>query len=352
MKTKLVYVLTCDPDKYYIEQAHISIFSARYHNPDATIVLIVDAETDTLFIGKRADLLQYITEKIVVNVPNNLSTMQKSRWLKTSVRNLLDGDFLFIDCDTVITQDLSEVDSWDCPIGAVLDTHRNVNNFAEWDKANLKRNSFICGWDFSMIQKYYSSGVLYVKDSIDTRSFYLMWHQLWEYCVSKEISIDQISLAKTNIIFPIINEISGLWNCIMFVRPSFVSQAKIIHFPSEDNNSFLFGNMALERIKNQGLTSYHKKYVLNPCHSFFPYNKNQFQGINLFHTLIWLSNASKEYAKNIDPNFSRISLSSCPKRIVPWLLKKGMYKTAIFIWIMNIIRKKNYNPIGRLYGEV
>lgn len=53
MKTKLVYVLTCAPDKNYIEQAHMAIWSARYHNPDATIVLIVDDKTDALLTGKR-----------------------------------------------------------------------------------------------------------------------------------------------------------------------------------------------------------------------------------------------------------------------------------------------------------
>ena len=79
MKTKLVYVLTCAPDKHYIEQAHISLFSARYHNPDAHIVLIVDQSTDALFVGKRADLLQYLSEKIVVDVPSHFNVMQASR---------------------------------------------------------------------------------------------------------------------------------------------------------------------------------------------------------------------------------------------------------------------------------
>ena len=66
MRTKLVYVLTCAPEKHYIEQALMSVFSARHWNPDAHIVLLVDDLTDKLLVGKRADVLDYISEKIVV----------------------------------------------------------------------------------------------------------------------------------------------------------------------------------------------------------------------------------------------------------------------------------------------
>ena len=62
MQTKLVYVLTCAPEATYIEQALISIWSARYHNPDAHIVLLVDDLTNQLLVGKRAEVLEYITE--------------------------------------------------------------------------------------------------------------------------------------------------------------------------------------------------------------------------------------------------------------------------------------------------
>ena len=64
MKTKLVYVLTCAPEATYIEQALISIWSARYHNLDAHIVLLVDDKTNELLVGKRAEVLVYITEKV------------------------------------------------------------------------------------------------------------------------------------------------------------------------------------------------------------------------------------------------------------------------------------------------
>ena len=48
MKTKLVYVLTCEPEATYIEQALMAVWSARYWNPDAHIVLLTDNKTSAL----------------------------------------------------------------------------------------------------------------------------------------------------------------------------------------------------------------------------------------------------------------------------------------------------------------
>ena len=121
MNTKLVYVLTCAPDHYFIEQALLSVYTARYYNPDATIVLIVDDLTDKLLVGIRAEILEYISEKKVKILPKEMSMMQRSRWLKTSVRNIIDGDFLFIDCDTLIARSLLEIDTIPYELSAVLD---------------------------------------------------------------------------------------------------------------------------------------------------------------------------------------------------------------------------------------
>ena len=129
MKAKLVYVLTCAPEKNYIEQALLSVFTARHYNPSANIILIVDDQTNTLFTGRREEILNYTSEKIVVNLDPALSMMDKSRWLKTSVRNLVKGDFLFIDCDTLITQSLEDIDKCEYPVAAVPESHLPIKKF-------------------------------------------------------------------------------------------------------------------------------------------------------------------------------------------------------------------------------
>ena len=144
MKTKLIYVLTCSESGTYIEQALMSIWSARHHNPDAHIVLLTDDKTDRLLTGTRGGLLDYVTEKIVVPfVDENASMMFRSRWIKTSARELVEGDFLFIDCDTIVCKSLAEIDGFQCEMGAVWESHLLVEDFCDSlkssaTKANLK----------------------------------------------------------------------------------------------------------------------------------------------------------------------------------------------------------------------
>ena len=132
MKTKLVYVLTCSPDDHYIEQALMAVYSARHWNPDAHIVLLVDDLTDKLLINQRADIISYVSEKIVIPFDTqSLSMADRSRLIKTAVRNFISGDFLFFDCDTITQKPLKEIDSFKCEVGAVPESHLKVADFCD-----------------------------------------------------------------------------------------------------------------------------------------------------------------------------------------------------------------------------
>ena len=351
MLTKFVYVLTCVPEATYIEQALISIWSARYHNPDAYIVLLVDNKTNQLLVGQRAEVVKYISERIVVDVPAEFNVMQASRWIKTNVRNLIDGDFLFIDCDTIITQTLEEVDKFECQIGAVLDSHRPVSAFQIPEKINLIQLASLCNWDFSGVERYYSSGILYVKDSKETRTFYHLWHKNYLYSSKCGVNIDQISLEKTVQELPIIKDIDDIWNTIMFIRPNFIESAKIIHFPSLDNNSFLFSKRVLDMIKINGLSDYVKYYIAHPIQSFLPYMKKYYIGRQFCKTIKVVSNGVRLYAKNVDASFIDLKI---PHRIAPMI--KGLFRyhcfyIGTFIWLFWIRLTRKYNPLDWYYSQ-
>ena len=350
MKTKLVYVLTCTPERNYIEQAYMSIYSARYHNPDAYIVLMVDRPTDDLLVGRRADLLQYVTEKIVVDLQKEIGPVLASRYLKTTTRNRIDGDFLFIDCDTIVTQDLSEMDDWQIEMGAALDCGVPVSKFTSWDKANLKANSEKCGWDFQRVEYYHSSGVIYVKDTPATHDFFYTWHEYYKYTNDRGLVIDQISFQKTEQLYPIVSNIDARWNCIMFTRPTYVNEAKIIHFPAMDNNSFLFSKRVLEYIRENGLTDYVRDNILCPTHTYLPYNDRDFDMAVLFSTWKWLVKATKDYGMYIDADFNDLRKKIPHATLICSLLRKKLYHVALMFWLIYSKWKGNYNSIGRLYS--
>lgn len=288
MITKLVYVLTCAPEANYIEQALMSVWSARHWNPDAHIVLITDNLTNQLFVGKRAEILDYISEKIVVPFEDDsLSMAYRSRWLKTSVRQLIKGDFLFIDCDTIICKSLAEVDSFDCEVGAVYESHLPIKDWhpgllqAANDKCNL------LGIDLTKEPEYYSSGVLYVKDTTKAHKLFNHWHAAWLDGVEKGSGIDQPALAKANKTMRyIIQQIPDTYNCILFTRVPFYEEAHILHIASYRNPSWLFASDCLSYVLKHGLEDWLKKIILEPCTTFFPFDYNILHS-TIFQRLKW-----------------------------------------------------------------
>ena len=349
MQTKLVYVLTCAPEATYIEQALISIWSARYHNLDAHIVLLMDDKTNELLVGKRAEVLEYISECKVVVAPSEYNVMQVSRWLKTNVRSFVDGDFLFIDCDTIITQSLSEIDDFDCEIGAVLDTHRPVSKFNPRERVDLIKRADLCGWDFSYVESYYSSGVLFVKDTFDTRHFYQQWHDNYNQSSSCGVNIDQISFERTRQSMSIVKSIDDTYNTIMFIRPKFIEQAKIIHFASLDNNSFLFTKRVLQYIRANGLAPYLKYYILHPMESYVPYMKKYFKGFAILKTIRNVARGVKQYTRYIDSSFVDLKIPLRIGNLVKKMYSLKFYYTATFLWMFWIHLSGKYNPLEKYY---
>lgn len=230
MRTKIVYVLVSSDDDLYLEQAFLSVYSLKMYSPDTSVELIVDKVTDNTLINGRSSFLQYFSNKIVVDVPDEYKGTSSSRWLKTNLRNIVDGDYLYVDTDTIIVDNLEAVDALNGDICAVLDLHGpHLSKSARKDHL---RWSIRDGWTFSDTFPYYNSGVMLVKDTSISRHFYEEWHQRWLHAEKKyNFLLDQSSLAATNEAQGmLIHEMPGIWNCqLMYYGLPYFSNAKIIH---------------------------------------------------------------------------------------------------------------------------
>ena len=238
MKTKIVYVVSSNETDIYLEQALLSVFSLRKHNPNAHVELVVDQDTDATIIGKRQEIMKYIDKKIVVEVPDELSMVAKSRWLKTSLRQHVEGDYLFIDTDTVITDRLDDIDTFDGELGAVKDQHVLLGLLTV-GKVNPRALAKEEGWKWRENIAYYNSGVMFVKDSELTHNFFQTWHQKWVRNINATGKHrDQSPLAATNEVFKyVIKELSGEWNCqILSNGIAYLANAKIMHYLVYSNN--------------------------------------------------------------------------------------------------------------------
>ena len=178
MRTKIVYILCSDENDIFYEQALLSVFSLRKYNPDAFVELIVDQYTITTINGKRSKIKEYVNSIKVVEVPEKYNRRQLSRWIKTSLRNLIDGDYLFIDTDTIITDCLYDIDNFTGDIGAVKDQHTVVKKNS--GKYIMLQWATQDGWSCFDDLLYFNSGVMYVRDCDFTHDFYKEWNKRWQ----------------------------------------------------------------------------------------------------------------------------------------------------------------------------
>lgn len=232
MRTQIVYVLISDESDSYYEQLLISVFSLRKYNDKAQVIVVCDNDTENTLIGKRTTIREKVDKIVVVEMPVGFDKMQRSRFLKTNLRNIINGDFLYIDTDTVICDSLEDIDKLDCEIGA----SREYNENSVLSKKNV--------WGYSLAEKaglqqellgrpYFNSGVLFVKDTKCSHELYNNWHQCWKDYLKKGLSTDQTALCYANKLCGYkIEHIDNIWNCQIAESEGkkIATKAKIIHY--------------------------------------------------------------------------------------------------------------------------
>lgn len=233
MKTKIVYALSSDDNDMYLEQILLSSYSLKLHNSHCHAILVVDDKTEKNLVDKRMQIMNNIDELVVVKTPQNLSKHECSRYLKTTLREHIQGDYLFIDGDTIICSSLEIIDQCPYEVAAVLDCHNPVYDCHNPIYDGLRKQLAFVGYAITTEQDklYYNSGVMYVKDTPKAHELYKTWHQIWNnYRI--EIGIDQPALAKANSKMGyVIKELDGIWNCQILVNGlRFLHEAYIIHY--------------------------------------------------------------------------------------------------------------------------
>ena len=195
MKTQIVYTLISSEKDYFLEELWVSLYSLRLFHPEAMVRVLVDEPTKE-YMNRFPELCRLITEIVIVPVPANYNAKQRSRVIKTTVRNVIDGAYLFIDTDTVICKPLNEIDNLDCDIAAVPDGHLLLKDCMF---PPTKSTNQIFKTDVSDSKYWFNSGVMFVADNERTRKFYQKWNENWTYsCFEKGQSQDQPALLFTD----------------------------------------------------------------------------------------------------------------------------------------------------------
>lgn len=259
MRTKIVYVVASDETDLILEQALLSVFSLRKHNPDAIVEIVMDSLTHQTITEKRSEILRYVNNVVVVDAPGGYNKVLRSRWMKTSLRQYVTGNFLYIDTDTIITDNLEDIDAFPGVIGAVLDQHQKMKYNTE--RRRLSAWSLQDEWTCFEDVEHFNGGVIYSRDCDLSRKFFQEWHRRWMISQEKYSRyLDQSPLAATNecLGFPI-KQLSGEWNCQTSTNSlPYIYQAKIMHYLmyDQDNYAWVFYDKSiLQEIKETGCIS-------------------------------------------------------------------------------------------------
>jgi len=299
---KFVYVLASSVNDTYYEQFLLSVTSLRLYNPNAHITVLVDSKTKQNLIANRTAYEKIISDLYVISPPAGLSQKEASRWIKTSINHYITGDFIFIDCDTVITQELMDNFPADIKVGAILDTHVTLDRHHL--REDFQKEDAQAGFTSSLkTNKRYNGGLIFCRGDTPACGFFEKWHSLWIKGREKGCSQDMPSLNQANYEMDnIITELDGEWNCqISHNGLPYLSRAKVIHYYATSLVSFepaykFASPEILASIKKTGkLSTEILKLLENPISAFITQSRIIADSVSLdiidsayFSVLRWL----------------------------------------------------------------
>lgn len=262
MNFKFVYALVSGESDYYAEQAMVSMHTLRQHNPECFIVLATDDETLRVIERHGLKIMDYVSECVTINSPNGFTPLQRSRYVKTLIRRCIEGDFLYLDCDTVILGSLKELEHFSGDVAGTLFRH-----VRHWEKGKLP-DRLIEFYDITKIKEnldfefYCNGGVIYCKDNEKGHRLFDAWHNCWlESSTKYGYDFDQMNLWRANVLSGnIMTELPGEYNCQMIYSSrvmEYVLDCKVFHYQTFSIHCpFLpFKNPeVLNRIRQNGIT--------------------------------------------------------------------------------------------------
>ncbi len=253
MKTKLVYVLTCTGNDKYAAMVVLSLYTFKIHNPTSNAFVVMDESTHLALEKDRSSILDNATS-VVVDIPPEYNVMQRSRYLKTNLRRIVEGDFLYIDSDTFVTGSLDDVDDTDADVAMVTDLNRPLEQGNTNDDIERSIRAGFCDLEN---EPYFNGGVMFARDTPVAHKLFDKWHECWKKSLANGVPQDQPALCEANrVLEHPIKKLSGIWNCQYRYLNNvdygkFLKNVKILHYYAVVDFGFLL-TFLIERTRKKG----------------------------------------------------------------------------------------------------
>ena len=173
----------------YTDMAAVAALAVRRLHSQARIVLVIDEPTaHVIEYGNHA--LAGIVSEIIVQPTGTDAPGVSSRHLRTVLRQLVKGDYLYLDTDAIAVRPLDR--GWPKGTDLAMARDRNQRGITPLARPDIEKLRMKLGWKFRM-DRYLNAGVLFVRDTPSAHAFYAEWHRRWKQALSLGIWQDQFS---------------------------------------------------------------------------------------------------------------------------------------------------------------
>lgn len=204
----------------------------KYSNPQSYITLGTDDLSISELERRKHPLLKIVDNVTYIKAHESRDPKFRSRYLKCNMRNLLAGDFVFLDSDVLPIKDLSIFNT------IIEDVAAASNHSSQYPKNLSKKeyNIFIeNSWKLPS-NYYYNSGVIFWKDTNQAKLLGDTWLSKWLQSSVKGTHFDQpaFNSAINSLDFPVCL-LSDKYNSQVTSNPTSSFDASIWHFYFSEN---------------------------------------------------------------------------------------------------------------------
>ena len=228
MITKICYVLTSNGTDLYAKMTLVSASLSRRLYPAAEIVVLVDEVTNASLINRDSPILDLATRIVCIETDIEKAA-PRSRFVKTSMRRVLDGDFVYLDADVLPIRHFDGISKIGIPMSAAPDLAESFDE-PHFPKFAIERLN-ACGWN-APLPFYFNSGVIFMADTPIVQEFGEVWHKRWKIMWNKtgdhrDQPAFNSAIESSGVQ---VHSLHGCYNAATYISPWKARKAKILHY--------------------------------------------------------------------------------------------------------------------------
>lgn len=173
---QLVFALTTTGADIFAAMTRVAVASLRHSNPGLAILIACDQESLAALQRERHPLIREADAWLGVETPPG-SAATRNRHVKTSLREIVSGRFLFLDSDVFVRGPLEQLFRLEEDIAAAPNHSRHIQH--EQLPAQDAEVIESLGWQVNPAL-YVNGGIIYYNDTPGARRFATAWHRHWK----------------------------------------------------------------------------------------------------------------------------------------------------------------------------